>query len=168
MDIMAQNFSDKHENLTIVGLRYFNVYGPGEFYKNKTSSMIIQLGHQILSGKNPRLFYDSDKILRDFVYIEDAIQANILSCTSSKSGVFNVGSGTPRSFKDIVDIIQRELRTDYAIEYFNNPYSGYQTHTQADINSTIKYLNYSPSYSLEQGIKRYLPEIQRTVNLENT
>ena len=70
-------------------LRFFNVYGPGEYFKDKTSSMVIQLAHQILNGKPPRLFNDSHNILRDFVYIEDVIQANIKACNPKKNGVFN-------------------------------------------------------------------------------
>ena len=62
MDQIAVKYSIENPDLTIVGLRFFNVYGPREFYKAKTSSMIIQLGHQILSGKAPRLFENANKI----------------------------------------------------------------------------------------------------------
>ena len=67
MDHLARQYSQKHDHISIVGLRYFNVYGPREFFKNKTASMVVQFGHQLLSGKNPKLFEDSDKILRDFI-----------------------------------------------------------------------------------------------------
>ncbi len=50
---------------------------PKRVFKNKTASMVVQFGHQILKGLTPKLFEGSDKILRDFIYIEDIIQANI-------------------------------------------------------------------------------------------
>ena len=132
MDQTAYRFMDKNPEMSIVGLRYFNVYGPREYYKAKTASMVIQLGHQILDGKAPRLFEGSDKILRDFINIEDVVQANIKACNPKQNGVYNVGTGKPRSFQDIADILQSELDTDLGTEYFKNPYDGYQMHTQAD------------------------------------
>ena len=157
----------KSAKISIVGLRYFNVYGPREYFKDKTSSMVIQFGHQLLKGKNPRLFEDSDKIVRDFIFIEDIIQANILAMHPKKSGIYNVGTGHARSFQDMVDILQKELGTDYACEYIPNPYVGrYQFHTEANIESTKEGLGYAPRYSFEEGIKAYLPEILRTFEEE--
>jgi ADP-L-glycero-D-manno-heptose 6-epimerase len=107
------------------------------------------------------LFDGSDKILRDFVNIEDVIQANIKACTPKQNGVYNVGTGKPRSFQDIADILQQELGTNLGTEYFTNPYDGYQMHTQADISESEKYLGYQPKITLEQGIKDYVAEIKR-------
>lgn len=162
MDHLGRQYAQKHPNISIVGLRYFNVYGPREFFKAKTSSMVVQFGHQLLSGKNPKLFEDSDKIVRDFIYIEDIIQANILAMHPRQSGVFNVGTGKARSFQSMVDILQNELGTSYACEYIPNPYIGrYQFHTEADIASTQAILDYKPRFSFEEGIKAYVPEIRR-------
>jgi len=164
MDKIAKLFAKDNPDIPIVGLRFFNVYGPGEYFKNKTSSMVIQLGHQILSKQSPRLFENSDQIKRDFVYIDDVIQANILACNPRRSGVYNVGLGVSRSFKSIVDILQNELKTNYDIEYFKNPYTGYQMSTCADISETIDFLNYSPNFSLERGISNYISEIKKLYN----
>jgi ADP-L-glycero-D-manno-heptose 6-epimerase len=161
MDQIANQYSNKNPELTIVGLRFFNVYGPKEYYKANTSSMVIQLGHQILDGKTPRLFKGSDHIFRDFIYIEDVLQAIIKSCDPKKNGTYNVGTGISRSFQDIVDILQKELGTDLGTEYFSNPYDGYQMHTQADISTSKDNLSFEPKVSLEQGIKSYIPEIKR-------
>jgi len=160
MDHLAYDWMKKTD-LPIVGLRYFNVYGPREFFKNKTASMVLQFGHQILSRKNPKLFEGSDKILRDFIYIDDVIQANIKACNPKKSGVYNVGAGKARSFQDIVDILQKELGTNLPCEYIPNPYVGqYQFFTQAEIEPTREFLGYEPEVTLEEGIRRYLPEIK--------
>ena len=160
MDQIANRYSLENPDMTIVGLRFFNVYGPKEFFKAKTSSMVIQLGHQILNGKAPSLFEESNKILRDFIYIEDVIQVTIKACSPKTNGVFNVGTGISRSFQDIADILQVELETDYGTDYFTNPYNGYQNHTQADISLTKINLDFAPNYSLEQGIKAYINEIK--------
>lgn len=162
MDHLARQYSQKFENISIVGLRYFNVYGPREFFKNKTSSMVVQFGHQLLSGKNPKLFENSDKILRDFIYIEDIVQANVLAMHPKENGVFNVGTGKARSFQSMVDILQRELGTSFECEYIPNPYVGrYQFHTEADIQSTRDILGYAPRFEFEEGIAAYVPEIKR-------
>jgi len=160
MDKVANRFSINNPNIPLVGLRFFNVYGSREFYKGNTSSMVIQLGHQILDGNPPRLFEGSDNIFRDFIYIDDVIQATIKACNPSSSGVYNVGSGIARSFQDIADILQNELGTDYATEYFANPYNGYQLHTQANIEKISNDLEFNPKFSLEDGIKNYIPEIK--------
>jgi len=160
MDQVANNFSLTNPEMTIVGLRFFNVYGPREFYKALTSSMVIQLGHQILDGKAPRLFENSHLILRDFVNIDDVVQANIKACTPKKNGTYNIGFGKSRSFQDIADILQKELGVDFGTEYFPNPFDGYQNNTQANIQNAKINLDYIPKINLEEGIKSYLPEIK--------
>jgi len=169
--VMMDNISFKYINdgakINIVGLKYFNVYGPREYYKNKTSSMVVQFGHQILAGKTPKLFEGSDKILRDFIYIDDIVQANILACGDVKSGVYNVGTGNASSFESIVDTLQKELGIDNGKEYIPNPFVGqYQFFTQANIDTTKKELGYVPRFSLVEGIKAYVPEIKRLYETE--
>ena len=161
MDQIAYRYVNENPDMTIVGLRFFNVYGPKEVYKSKTSSMVIQVGLQILDGKAPRLFKGSDQILRDFIYIEDVIQANIKACNPKNNGTYNVGTSISRSFQDIADILQKDLNTNLGTEYFANPFTGYQLNTQADITSTKANLSFEPNFSLEEGIKTYIPEIKR-------
>jgi len=161
MDQIAYRYADENPDKVIVGLRFFNVYGSREYYKAKTSSTVIQFGHQILNGNAPRLFNNSDKILRDFINIEDVVQANIKACNPKQNGTYNIGTGNPRSFQDIADILQKELDADLGTEYFSNPYDGYQMHTQADISTSQDSLGFEPIITLEEGIKAYIPEIKR-------
>ncbi|MCB9097652.1 MAG: ADP-glyceromanno-heptose 6-epimerase [Arcobacter sp.] len=162
MDNVTTEYLKQDLKISIVGLKYFNVYGPREFFKNKTASMVVQFGHQILKGLTPKLFEGSDKILRDFIYIDDIIQANILATNPKKSGIYNIGTGKARSFEDIVNILQKELEIDNGKEYIPNPYVGsYQFFTEANIDTTKKYLNYKPRFSMEDGIRAYIPEIKR-------
>lgn len=159
MDKLAQKYFNE---LHIVGLRYFNIYGKNEFFKGKTASMILQFGLQILSGKNPRLFEGSERIYRDFTYIKDVVNAN-LKALETKSGIYNVGSGKARTFKDIVDILQKELDTNLDYEWIKNPYKkAYQFHTQAHLDENF----YKGEFELEAGIKDYLPEIKRIFEKE--
>ena len=164
--VMMDNITSKYladgVDISIVGLKYFNVYGAREFFKNSTASMVIQFGHQILAGKTPKLFEGSDKILRDFIYIDDIIQANIKACNPKKSGVYNVGTSKARSFLDIVTILQKELEIDNGMEFIPNPFVGqYQFFTEANIETTIANLGYEPKFELEDGIKSYISEIKR-------
>lgn len=160
MDYIALEYMEKYPDMTIVGLRYFNVYGPREEYKGKSASMIFQLAKRMLEGKKPRLFKWGEQ-RRDFVYIKDAINANLLALERNVSGIFNVGTGTPRSFNEIVEILNKELGTNYDIEYFDCPYDFYQEFTQADLTNVKERLGYEPKYSLEEGIKNYLPYIRK-------
>ncbi len=165
MDESVRRILTSNPSYPIIGLRYFNVYGEREFYKGKTASMILQLGLQALKHKKVRLFkYGEQK--RDFVYIKDVIQANIKAIESMQSGIYNVGSGEARSFNDIIACLKDGIG-DFEVEYFDNPYAFFQTHTQADIASTKEHLSYMPRFSLEEGIKTYLKEIKAIFEREN-
>ncbi|WPM32760.1 ADP-glyceromanno-heptose 6-epimerase [Hydrogenobacter sp. T-2] len=158
MDRIAINSLEEHPEIQVVGLRYFNVYGPGEHYKGKTASMIYQLYRQMKEGKRPRLFKWGEQ-KRDFVYIEDVIRANLLAFEGNVSGVFNVATGVPRSFNEIVDTLNRYLGTNYEVEYFDCPYDFYQNFTQADLSKAKEFLGYEPLYGLEEGIREYLEKL---------
>lgn len=147
----------KEKEQEIVGLRYFNVYGDREFYKGKTASMILQLGLQALHSKKVRLFKHGEQ-RRDFVYIEDVIQANI-KAIRGKSGIYNAGSGKARTFNDIVSCLKSHLG-DFEVEYIDNPFSFYQNHTEAEISNAQENLDYKPDFSLEEGIGAYIPAIK--------
>lgn len=156
MDQIALSYMKRGVS-NIVGLRYFNVYGPGEYFKGKTASMILQLGLQMLSGSKPKLFKWGEQ-RRDFVYIKDVVQANI-KALEAPSGIYNVGFGEARSFLDIVNILEKNLNISTQIDFIENPYSFYQNHTCADINDTINFLDYKPEFTLEKGISDYHHEI---------
>lgn len=162
MDESVRRIIENDPQRHIVGLRYFNVYGEREFYKGKTASMILQLGLQAIKNKKVRLFKFGEQ-MRDFVYIQDVIQANIKAIAPIQSGVYNVGSGKARSFNDIIDCLKKELTSrglgDFEVEYFDNPYSFFQNHTEADIALTTYALGYTPHFDLQTGIARYIDNI---------
>jgi ADP-L-glycero-D-manno-heptose 6-epimerase len=158
MDQIALNFMEENPHIKVVGLRYFNVYGPGESYKGKTASMVYQLYKQMKEGKRPRLFKWGEQ-RRDFVYIKDVIRANLLAMEKDVSGIFNIATGMTRSFNEIVSILNQLLGTNLEPDYFDCPYDFYQNYTQADITKAKELLGYEPQYSLEEGIKDYLKHL---------
>ena len=162
MDRIATSFMEQHKEIQIVGLRYFNVYGPGEAYKGKTASMVYQLYRQIKEGKRPRLFKWGEQ-RRDFVYIQDVIDANLRALEREVSGIFNIATGKARSFNEIVAILNQYLGTNFEPEYFDCPYDFFQNFTQADISRAREKLGYEPQYSLEEGIREYLERLGESV-----
>ncbi|HKJ83063.1 MAG TPA: ADP-glyceromanno-heptose 6-epimerase [Mariprofundaceae bacterium] len=154
MDRIAKRWYDRHP-APIIGLRYFNVYGPGEGHKDKTASMILQLYHQIKSGARPRLFKYGEQ-RRDFVYIRDVIDANMAALQAASSGVCNVGSGQSRCFNDIIKSLEKALGLTLDVDYFDNPYDFYQNHTEADINTSVELLGWTPKWHLEDGVAEYI------------
>ncbi len=154
MDRIARRWYDQHPSV-VIGLRYFNVYGPGEAHKGGTASMILQLYNQIKAGKRPRLFKDGDQ-KRDFIYIRDVIAANLAALQAPRSGVCNVGSGLSRSFNDIIAILGRNMSRNLDVDYFDNPYAFFQNHTEADLCETRTLISWEPAWSLEQGMEEYI------------
>ena len=153
MERLADRYREKLKH-PIVGLRYFNVYGAGENHKGKFASMIGQLARQMRGGKRPRIFTDGEQ-RRDFVYIDDVIQANLRAMTAKAGGVFNVGSGAANSFNRVVSELNRVLGTNLPPEYFENPYSFFQNWTEADLTEARRGLGYAPAYDLARGIDAY-------------
>ncbi len=138
----------------IVGLRYSNVYGPGEDHKGKLASMIHQLAKQVRAGKQPRIF-DPGTQRRDFVYVDDVVQANLDALSATESGAVNVGAGRSWSFNDVVAELNRALGTDLPPDYFANPYSFTQDWTETDLTRAKRLIGYEPRFDLRRGVEAY-------------
>lgn len=151
----AMEFASKNSGVVAVGLRYCNVYGPGEFYKGRTSTMIYQFAQQMLKG-NPRLFKWGEQ-KRDYVYVGDVVEVNVLASKSKESCVVNCGSGHAVSFNDLVVMLNSVLGLNRTPEYFDNPYVGkYQNHTCCDMSFADEKLGFVPAFYLRKGIEDYL------------
>ncbi|NPA14550.1 MAG: ADP-glyceromanno-heptose 6-epimerase [Aquificae bacterium] len=155
MDNITKKYLRLYPEAQIVGLRYFNVYGPREAHKGKFASMVYQLAVKMARGQRPRLFKWGEQ-KRDFVYVKDVLQANLLAMEKPVRGIFNVGSGKARSFNELVAILNKELGTNLEIEYFDNPYDFYQNYTEADLTKSRQILGYNPRWSLEEGVRDYI------------
>lgn len=153
MDDMA---GELYGSMHIVGLRYFNVFGPGEAHKGRPASMIYHLVRQMKSAARPRIFKMGEQ-KRDHIYVNDVVEATILAVKAGRSGVYNVGTGRAVDFNELVADINSVLGTSLEAEYIDNPYEGtYQNHTQADTTEAEKYLGFKTRYSLKDGIKDYI------------
>ena len=165
MDEIVQKIIREKKIPSIVGLRYFNVFGPREDYKGNAASMIYQLAQQVKSGRRPRIFkYGEQK--RDFVYVKDVVRANLLACESGKSGIVNVGTGQATTFNEVIETLNQILGFSFEADYFDNPYSFYQDHTEADLSLAEKLLGYRPKYTTQEGLRDYLghPSTARSKN----
>jgi ADP-L-glycero-D-manno-heptose 6-epimerase len=153
MEQLARSFQSRLSR-PIAGLRYSNVYGPGEDHKGKFASMIHQLAKQMRAGHRPRLFTAGEQ-KRDFVYIDDVVAINLLALKAKTSGVFNAGAGAAWTFNEVVAHLNRILKTDLQPDYFDNPYSFTQDWTQTDLTRSKEALSYQPQFDLQKGIDAY-------------
>jgi ADP-L-glycero-D-manno-heptose 6-epimerase len=151
----ANKLAAAHTDIIIVGLRYCNVYGPGEEHKGSRASMIYQLAAQMLKG-NPRLFkYGEQK--RDYIYVKDVVEANLLASKANKSTIVNCGSGVATEFNSLVEILNKALNINRIPEYIDNPYKlNYQSYTKCDMTQAKELINFVPQYGIEQGIEEYI------------
>jgi ADP-L-glycero-D-manno-heptose 6-epimerase len=155
MDNLARRAATDDPEWKIVGLRYFNVYGPREAHKGVPASMVLHLSRQMKAGKKPRIFkYGEQK--RDFVYVKDVVQGTLRALEAKESGIYNLGSGQARSFNELIKVLNKSLGTNFEPQYFDNPHAHYQNHTEADLSSVRKSLGYEPQFSLEAGVADYM------------
>jgi ADP-L-glycero-D-manno-heptose 6-epimerase len=155
LDNLARQYARGSNSWKIVGLRYFNVYGPNEVHKKAAASMIYQLYKQMKSGKAPRVFKQGEQ-KRDFVYVKDVVMLTIQALQAPRSGIYNCGSGVPFSFNQMITALNKSLGTHFEAEYFENPYSFYQPHTEADLTASKNDLRYAPEFPPDKGIADYV------------
>jgi ADP-L-glycero-D-manno-heptose 6-epimerase len=155
LDNLARRAAQESPQWIIVGLRYFNVYGPREAHKGVPASMVYHLSRQIKAGQRPRIFKHGEQ-KRDFVYVKDIVQGSIRALAAQKSGIYNLGCGQARSFNELVEILNRSLGTNFQPDYIENPHAHYQNFTQADLANVRSALGYEPQYSLETGVADYM------------
>jgi ADP-L-glycero-D-manno-heptose 6-epimerase len=153
MDNIASKLFDK---MYIVGLRYFNVFGPREAYKNRAASMAYHLGKQIKFNRKPRIFKFGEQI-RDHIYVKDAVDATIKAVDTKKSCIVNVGTGIGTTFNELVNVLNEVLEKDLKTEYFDMSYDPktYQSNTQADTTKAENLIGFKAKWSLKEGIKDY-------------
>jgi ADP-L-glycero-D-manno-heptose 6-epimerase len=150
------------------GLKFFNVYGPNENHKGRMASVIFHAFHQIRQNGKMKLFrshregYADGEQSRDFVYVKDVVSMIMfLMKERPSSGIYNVGSGKARSFKDLVLATFSAMEVEPSIEFIDTPEDireTYQYFTEADMGK-IQLAGYSDDfYSLEEGVKDYVQQ----------
>ncbi len=155
MDNIAIRAAAELPDWIIIGLRYFNVYGPREAHKGVPASMVYHLAQQMKAGQRPRIFKHGEQ-KRDFVYVKDIVEGSILALEAKESGIYNLGCGQARSFNELVDILNKCLGTTLPPDYIDNPYAHYQNFTEADLDNVRSALGYQPQFPLEDGVRDYM------------
>lgn len=149
-----------------VGLKFFNVYGPNEYFKGSMASMVFHGYKQILEGGKIKLFkscnpnYADGGQLRDFVYVKDICSViEWLLQHKDVSGLFNVGTGNAQSFRELAEATFQAMDMHSNIEYIDMPEHlkrKYQYYTQANI-SKLRQVGYNKDFmNLEQGVRDYV------------
>ena len=150
----------------IVGLKYFNVFGPNEYHKGDMRSVVHKAFEQVRDTGKVRLFkslspkYKDGEQLRDFIYIKDAVEMTLFFLDKpNTSGLFNIGSGKARTWNDLVTALFKAMNKPVKIEYIELPQhlqDKYQYFTEANIVKIKKAGFTTPTTSLEDGVADYV------------
>ncbi|WP_218814218.1 ADP-glyceromanno-heptose 6-epimerase [Rickettsiella endosymbiont of Dermanyssus gallinae] len=156
----------------IVGLRYFNVYGPRESHKGNMASVVLHADQQLRETGIINLFQGNDgygdgEQQRDFIYVDDAVNINLWFLKSKKSGIYNAGTGHSESFNALAQAVI-DFHGRGEIHYIPFPASlqgCYQSFTQADL-SKLKAIGYAGSFKpVAEGVKAYLSIIHKSITI---
>jgi ADP-L-glycero-D-manno-heptose 6-epimerase len=148
------------------GLKFFNVFGPNEYHKGEMMSLVAKRFDEAKAGEPIRLFKSyragiaDGEQKRDFIYVDDAVAVvRWLIETPAVSGIFNVGTGQARSFRELMTAMFAALGREPTIEYIDMPVSirdNYQYFTQAEIGN-LRHAGFNADFTtLEEGVKRYV------------
>lgn len=138
-----------------VGLRYFSVYGPHEISKGKYANLISQFIWDLRANKSPVVYGDGTQT-RDFTFVEDVVEANMLAMKYSKTDIFNVGTGKSITINKLLEILNKKLGKSIKTTYIINPLKNYVNYTQASTEKTEKILGFVAKTPLEKGIDKLL------------
>jgi UDP-glucose 4-epimerase len=136
--------------LKTVALRYFNVYGPRQDPSSDYAAVIPKFANLILAGKEPIIYGDGEQT-RDFTFVRDVVQANVLAMESDATGVFNVATGTRISINDLAGMVMGIIgnRVDCVHE---EPRAGDVRDSLGDISRAHAGFGYAPRYGMEGGL----------------
>lgn len=143
-------------NLPTICLRYFNVYGPRQDSDSQYSAVIPIFVTRVSQSKPPIIYGDGEQT-RDFTFVKDVAQANIIGAESIASGVFNVGRGENSTLNDLAKTITSIIGRDLQPEY-QPPRPGDVKHSLADI-SKARAIGYEPQYTLDKGLRETIKRL---------
>lgn len=143
--------------LPTICLRYFNVYGPRQNPDSQYAAVIPRFIARVLRG-NPPVIYGNGEQTRDFTYVKDVIQANMIAAQYDATGIFNIGRGEGNSINKLAETIINVMEKDLQPVY-EPPLPGDIEHSLADI-SKAKKMGYSPEFSLEIGLKETIESVK--------
>lgn len=140
-------------DITVICLRYFNVYGENQRYD--AYGNVIPIFADRIFKKQPITIYGDGEQTRDFVNVKDVAMANFLSATAAKqSGVYNIGSGTNITINTLANLMKEISGIDVAVEYAPMRPADVR-HCRADISKAVKELGFSPDDHIQVGLEKY-------------
>ena len=155
----------------MVGLKYFNVFGPNEYHKADMRSFVLKAFEQITAEGKVRLFkshnpqYGDGEYVRDFIYVKDAVEQTLFFFDNPQiTGLFNVGTGKARSWNALVKAVFEAIDKEPKIEYVDMPeglQKQYQYYTEADTKKIRSAGYQKPATALEDAIKDYIQNYLR-------
>lgn len=138
-----------------VGLRYFSCYGPHEKFKKNFANLITQFLWDMQQNRSPIILGDGNQT-RDFTYVDDIVEANILAMNFDKFDIFNVGFGKSVTLNEIIDILNKKLGKNIMPIYKENDIKNYVQHTLADTRKAQEKLKFKAKISLDEGIEKLI------------
>jgi len=140
-----------------VAFRYQNVYGPGQSLSNPYTGILSIFSTRILNGNNLDIYEDGLES-RDFVYIDDVVDATILGIEKEQSNgeVFNVGSGIATTVKEVAESLKKFYNSDITISISGKYRLGDIRHNYADLNKAKSLLGFTPKYNFQKGISEFV------------
>jgi len=152
MERLAKLYYDFYE-VKSIGFRLFSVYGYHEQAKKDFANLVSQFLWTMKKGQQPIIYGDGNQI-RDFIHVEDVVQGLTLGMGCDvECDIFNLGTAKSYSLNELVEILNRILKTNIKPKYEKNPIKNYVENTLADIKKIKEKLGWSPKISLEEGIK---------------
>lgn len=154
--------SCKAIKIPVVAYRYQNVYGPGQSLKNPYTGILSIFSVNMINNQPINIFEDG-KESRDFVYIDDVVNATILGLEKEEANynIFNVGSGKKITIKQVVDILKTHYNSDSDIKITGNFRMGDIRHNYADISKISKLLGFTPEFHFEKSIKLFTDWVKK-------
>ena len=140
--------------LETVCLRYFNIYGPRQDPQSVYAAVIPKFITAMLAGERPTIFGDGEQS-RDFTFVDDCVQANLLACTAPNAAghMVNIACGSRYTLNELVTLLNRVLGTSLGPNY-EPPRAGDVMHSQADIALARNVLGYDPQFTFEAGLAK--------------
>lgn len=150
-EIYAKMFCELYR-LNTVCLRYFNVYGPRQDPNSEYAAVVPKFILKLLNNENPVIYGDGEQT-RDFVYVEDVAEANMLAAEKEITGVFNVASGTKTSVNELFWLMKKIMKKEINPLYAQKR-EGEVRHSLADISKAKQSFGFEPKHSLENGLRK--------------
>lgn len=152
----------------VVGLKYFNVFGPNEYHKGRMASMVLKMARiardegviRLYQSNEPKKFADGEQV-RDFIYLKDAVKMTCEFLEKSVCGIYNIGQGRATSWNELAHALFAALGKKAQIQYIEMPkelHGQYQNYTCADMNKTLAVFDRFQMTPVTHAVREYVQD----------